>query len=80
EWLFEKGHDPAYGARPFQRTVDEHIKRALVDELLFGKLQTGGKVVVSVEGGKLSFQIKSQKELSSRTLKGRTVQALPGKS
>ncbi len=81
EWLFEKGHDPAYGARPFQRTVDEHVKRALVDELLFGKIQNGGKVLVKVDKGNLSFTFKSQKELSSKSLKGRTVtHALPGRA
>jgi ATP-dependent Clp protease ATP-binding subunit ClpA len=81
DWLFEKGHEPAYGARPFQRTVDEHIKRALVDELLFGKIQHGGKVSVSVTEGKLAFDYKTQKELSSRSLKGRaTVKALSGKA
>lgn len=80
EWLFEKGHEPAYGARPFQRTVDEHIKRALVDELLFGKLQNGGKACVKVENDKLAFTFKSQKELSSKSLKGRTTHALPGKT
>ena len=46
EWIFEKGHDPAYGARPFARMVDEHIKKALVDDLLFGKLSKGGAVEI----------------------------------
>jgi ATP-dependent Clp protease ATP-binding subunit ClpA len=48
-WLLAKGYDPAYGARPMGRTIDEHIKKALVDEILFGKLAQGGKVVVDVE-------------------------------
>lgn len=46
EWLFAKGHDPAYGARPFARTVDEYVKKPMVDELLFGKLTSGGRVLV----------------------------------
>jgi ATP-dependent Clp protease ATP-binding subunit ClpA len=83
EWLFEKGHEPAYGARPFHRMVDEHIKKQLVDELLFGKLHGGGKAIVKVDKNKndLAFVFKSQKELSSKSLKGRTTtHALPGKA
>jgi ATP-dependent Clp protease ATP-binding subunit ClpA len=80
EWLFEKGHDPAYGARPFQRTVDEFVKRELVDELLFGKIQNGGKVTVKIENAKLAFSYKSQKELSSKSIKGRVTHALSGKA
>src|SRR5206468_3264037 len=33
EWLYDKGYDPAYGARPFARVIDEHIKRRLVDDI-----------------------------------------------
>lgn len=55
EWLFQKGHDPAYGARPFARMVDEHLKRPLVDDILFGILEKGGTVEVSVKGQQLQF-------------------------
>ena len=48
-WLVEKGFDPVMGARPLQRCVDEHIKKPLSKEILFGKLQTGGRVLVSVD-------------------------------
>src|SRR5690606_13931750 len=54
DWLFEQGYDPAYGARPFSRLVDQHIKNPMVDEILFGKLTQGGKVKVSVAHGKLN--------------------------
>jgi len=47
QWLMKKGYDKVYGARPLARTIDEHVKKALVDELLFGKLKEGGKVFVS---------------------------------
>ena len=82
DWLFEQGYDPAYGARPFSRFVDTHIKNPMVDEILFGKLAQGGKVKVSVENKKLKFNFESQSELSSkRSLKGRTqTHALTGKS
>jgi ATP-dependent Clp protease ATP-binding subunit ClpA len=58
EWLFEKGHDPAYGARPFARTVSEHLKKPLVDDLLFGDLSSGGVVKISVKGKLLAFAIQ----------------------
>lgn len=82
DWLFEQGYEPSYGARPFARLVDEHIKKPMVDEILFGKLTQGGQVKVSVSRKKLKFTFESQSDLSSkRTLKGRTqTQALTGKS
>lgn len=82
EWLFEKGYDPAYGARPFARVIDENIKRRLVDDILFGKLQNGGRVTVSVADGELKIECFSLDEMQKpRTLQGRKVpHALPGKS
>lgn len=56
KWLMKKGYNKAYGARPLARTVDEHLKKALVDELLFGKLSDGGRVQVDVEKDVLRFQ------------------------
>ena len=50
EWLAEKGYDEKFGARPLSRAIQEHIKRPLADELLFGKLKSGGTVRVVVEG------------------------------
>ncbi|HDL16679.1 MAG TPA: ATP-dependent Clp protease ATP-binding subunit ClpA, partial [Rhizobiales bacterium] len=48
-WLAEKGFDEKFGARALSRVIQEHIKRPLADELLFGKLKTGGVVRVIVE-------------------------------
>ena len=48
-WLAEKGYDKLMGARPLGRVIQEHIKRPLADEVLFGKLKKGGTVKVSVE-------------------------------
>lgn len=45
-WLAEKGYDPAFGARPMARLFEQHLKRPLADEILFGKLQKGGRVKV----------------------------------
>lgn len=58
EWLLKKGFQPAYGARPLARTVDEHLKRPLVDEILFGKLIHGGKVTVKVDKALLHFDVR----------------------
>ncbi len=54
-WLFKKGHQPQYGARPFARTVDEHLKKPLVDDILFGSLTKGGRVLVDVKDDQLTF-------------------------
>jgi ATP-dependent Clp protease ATP-binding subunit ClpA len=54
-WLAEKGYDPAFGARPMARLIQNEIKRVLADEILFGQLQSGGKVEVDENEGKLAF-------------------------
>jgi ATP-dependent Clp protease ATP-binding subunit ClpA len=46
EWIAAKGYDKAMGARPMARVIQEHIKRPLAEELLFGKLKDGGHVRV----------------------------------
>jgi len=58
-WIAENGYDENMGARPLARLIQEEIKRGLADELLFGKLQKGGKVLISTEEGELSFDIQS---------------------
>ncbi|KAB0676675.1 ATP-dependent Clp protease ATP-binding subunit ClpA [Aureimonas leprariae] len=50
-WLADKGYDEHMGARPLGRVIQEHIKKPLADELLFGKLKRGGTVKVTVETG-----------------------------
>lgn len=66
KWLMKKGYDKAYGARPLARTVDEHLKKALVDELLFGKLVDGGRVLVDVENDVLRFQFSTSSSSGNR--------------
>jgi ATP-dependent Clp protease ATP-binding subunit ClpA len=48
DWLVDRGYDELMGARPMARLIQEHIKKPLSDELLFGKLKTGGHVKVIV--------------------------------
>ena len=69
KWLLQKGYVKAYGARPLARTVDEHLKKPLVDELLFGRLVNGGRVRVELDssaqgaehlaGGALKFHFST---------------------
>jgi ATP-dependent Clp protease ATP-binding subunit ClpA len=49
EWLAERGYDEKFGARPLARTIQEHIKKPLAEEILFGALKDGGVVRVLVE-------------------------------
>jgi ATP-dependent Clp protease ATP-binding subunit ClpA len=61
EWLAKKGFDPLYGARPLARVIQEHIKKPLAEELLFGKLEKGGTARVDVKDGKLAFTLTETK-------------------
>ncbi|MEM6660297.1 MAG: ATP-dependent Clp protease ATP-binding subunit ClpA [Pseudomonadota bacterium] len=56
-WLADKGYDDKMGARPLGRVIQEHIKKPLAEELLFGKLAKGGVVRVSVKKGELNLEI-----------------------
>lgn len=57
-WLGEKGYDDKMGARPLARVIQEHVKKPLAEELLFGKLTKGGLVKVSVKDGKLELKME----------------------
>lgn len=54
-WLANKGHDPKYGARPLARVLQTEIKDVLADEILFGKLEKGGKVRLGLKKDALVF-------------------------
>ncbi|MBL6432556.1 MAG: AAA family ATPase, partial [Alphaproteobacteria bacterium] len=62
KWLAEEGYDERMGARPLSRVIQEHIKRPLADEVLFGKLMKGGTVKVDVE------EKDGKKQLSLETI------------
>lgn len=61
-WLAEHGFEPAMGARPMARVIKEQIKKPLAEELLFGALEGGGHVRISVRDDKLDFQFEGKKE------------------
>jgi ATP-dependent Clp protease ATP-binding subunit ClpA len=58
-WLSDKGFDEEMGARPLARTIQEHVKKPIADELLFGSLKNGGVVRVLIDKSdkdKLAFE------------------------
>ena len=61
-WLAEHGYDPAMGARPMARVIQENIKKPLADEILFGRLVKGGEVSVTEKDGKLVLEFDSDNE------------------
>jgi ATP-dependent Clp protease ATP-binding subunit ClpA len=63
-WIARKGYDPKMGARPMARVIQEHIKRPLAEELLFGRLAGGGNVRVSLssDDSKLELICRSARE------------------
>jgi ATP-dependent Clp protease ATP-binding subunit ClpA len=58
EWLGDKGYDDKMGARPLARVIQEHIKKPLAEELLFGKLLKGGVVTVGVKDNKIDLIVE----------------------
>ena len=62
QWLADKGYDQRFGARPLARVIQEHIKKPLAEELLFGKLERGGIVRVKIENGKPAFDYPDPNE------------------
>ena len=61
-WIAEKGYDVKMGARPMARVIQEHIKKPLANELLFGNLARGGKASITVVDGELSIEIEGVTE------------------
>ncbi|MBS1209357.1 MAG: ATP-dependent Clp protease, ATP-binding subunit clpA [Proteobacteria bacterium] len=60
-WLADKGFDPLMGARPMARLIQDTIRSALADELLFGRLAHGGKVGIDVDpDGKVALQFEEE--------------------
>ena len=51
--MIKKGFDPANGARPLARVIQEHVKKPLADEILFGRLTQGGVAKLTTKGEKM---------------------------
>jgi ATP-dependent Clp protease ATP-binding subunit ClpB len=58
DWLAEKGWDPAYGARPLKRVIQRNVQDPLAEMILAGDVRDGDHVVISTEGGALTFNGK----------------------
>ena len=70
EWLAKEGYDPQFGARPLARVIQERVKKALAEELLFGKLAKGGVVSVDVKDKRPVFTFEGAESLR-KNRKGR---------
>ena len=69
DWLAKRGFDPDMGARPLARTIQEHVKKPMAEELLFGKLRKGGNVLIDIDkkdAEKLSFKYTEDKPKSKK--------------
>lgn len=76
-WLGRKGYDPAMGARPLARVIQEYVKKPLAEELLFGRLQKGGAVSIGVDdAGLLSFDYPVAASRSKKEDKGKDSRAV----
>lgn len=66
KYLARHGFDPLMGARPMARLIQDIIRRALADELLFGHLANGGKVTVDIdEDGKARLTFEDKENIAS---------------
>ncbi|PIT98685.1 MAG: ATP-dependent Clp protease ATP-binding subunit ClpA [Bdellovibrionales bacterium CG10_big_fil_rev_8_21_14_0_10_45_34] len=71
EWLMKKGYDPVMGARPMSRVITNELRTPLVEEILFGNLQNGGRVVVSLKDDRLDFTFEEASGRDSKKKKAR---------
>jgi ATP-dependent Clp protease ATP-binding subunit ClpA len=67
-WLGEKGYDDQFGARPLARVIQDHIKKPLADEILFGKLKDGGtvRILLDREADKLVFEFVTNEDVRAK--------------
>ncbi len=68
DWLAKNGFDELYGARPLARTIQEHIKKPLADDILFGRLTRGGHVKVTLKDGKIAFDVEGPNAAQTRAV------------
>ena len=59
-WLAEHGYDPIMGARPMARLIQDKIKKALAEDILFGRLANGGHVVITVKGDDIAVEFEEE--------------------
>ena len=76
-WLGEKGYDRAFGARPLGRVIQEHVKRQMSEEVLFGKLENGGRVTVDVKDDEVVFEYEEPARPQKPKKRGRSGSKVP---
>ncbi len=59
-WIAQRGYDIKMGARPMERVIREHVKKPLAEEILFGRLENGGRVIVRAKDGELEINCLEQ--------------------
>ncbi|MDJ0615011.1 MAG: ATP-dependent Clp protease ATP-binding subunit ClpA, partial [Rhizobiaceae bacterium] len=74
-WLAKKGFDDKMGARPLGRVIQEHIKKPLAEEVLFGKLKTGGTVKVALQTDKDGRESLKLDAIEDKPIKPKTKRA-----
>ncbi len=70
-WLGDKGYDRRMGARPMGRLIQDTLKKPLANEILFGKLEHGGRVRTYLKDGKVEFEFKKKKKGSAPATESR---------
>jgi ATP-dependent Clp protease ATP-binding subunit ClpA len=71
DYLAKHGFDQLMGARPMARLIQDTIRRALADELLFGRLANGGKVTVDIDaGGKMKLEFAQEEPAAPASVEG----------
>lgn len=68
DWFVEHGYSESMGARPMGRLIQDKLKKALAEEILFGELTEGGEVLVSIENNEVKLSISGRKRAEGREL------------
>ncbi|MEM1159215.1 MAG: ATP-dependent Clp protease ATP-binding subunit [Verrucomicrobiota bacterium] len=69
DFLIEKGHDPAYGARPLRRAIERHLEDALAEELIRGTIKAGTVVTVDAKKDELTFKSSNPDDKPAKSTK-----------
>lgn len=77
DWLAKAGYDPAMGARPLARLIQDKVKRPLAEELLFGKLSNGGAAKIEVKNDALVFTFEEESRRKKTGKRGGSVLTVP---
>ena len=69
DWFVSHGYSESMGARPMARLIQDKLKKAMAEELLFGDLKDGGRVVVKAEAGDIVIESSSHKSAERKSSK-----------